>query len=147
MRDRDAGRTFRYAVLAAGVYLDGNIVGLSLPALLGIPYDGPTLVAGRAAVLLSVALLPVALVARAGNGIVSAALVTSAAVLAGQTATVVLGSVGVAGLLEWDHAHHEVVLEGFMSSGMIALFAFVPATVMATCTAAVLHVRRIVRTR
>jgi hypothetical protein len=64
VRDRDAGRTFRYAALAAGVYLDGNVVGLSVPGLLGIASQGPR-TAGQVAILLSVALLPVTLVARA----------------------------------------------------------------------------------
>jgi hypothetical protein len=131
-------------MVAAGVYLDGNIVGLSVPGLLGIPHD-PMMAGGAVAILLAVSLLPVALIARAGNGVVSAALVTAAAVLAGQAATVVLASAGVPGLLQWDHAHGEVVLEGFMEAGMIALLALVPATAAAACTAAVLRLTRSAR--
>ena len=146
MRDRDAGRTFRYAALAAGVYLDGNVVGLSVPGLLGIASQGPR-TAGQVAILLSAALLPVALVARAGNGIGSAALVTAAAVLAGQCAVVVLDRMGVPGLMLWDYRAPGVVLllNGFMEAAVMACFALVPATVAAACTAAVLHVRRAVQ--
>ena len=132
----------RYAALAAAVYLAASLVALTLPALLGGSRQGLA-VAGGVVILLTLGVLPAALVARTRLGIAPSVLITGAMVLAAQVALVALGALGVPGLLPADGR----VPGALMDAVTFALLALVPAATAAVCTSAGLRVWRAWRAR
>ena len=141
-----ASRILRYGAAATAVYLAASLLALSVPLLLGASGQGLT-VAGGAVILFSLGVLPAVLVVRAGLGVAPAALVTAAMVLVGQVALVGLGALGVPGLLQWDHAPSEVVLDALMEAATFALLALIPAAAAAVCTSAGIRLWRVWRAR
>jgi hypothetical protein len=145
IRERRWPRVARYAALAAAVYLAASLVALTVPALLG-GGQGLT-VAGGAVILLTLGLLPVALVVRAGIGVAPSTLVTAAMVLIAQVALAGLGALGVPGLLPAEATPDPGVQGALMNAVTFALIALVPAATAAVCTSAGIRVWRAWRAR